>query len=195
MPVGLTAAESPGLDGRRDGQVGLPRRIDGKEAILTFAGAGRFDAFEIAEGHVEQAALAAVHGRKCEGHAGLADLVCRSLSLETQLLRAEGFEIGSVEADEVVLALVEAQHLRGDCFQCAEQFTIVLGDERDIRPPQLDIDLAGLNAFRIAGAVSGSDAVFEAQTTPLIEDGEKSSYFLCSFLQVGNRHNGLVSQS
>src|ERR1017187_8578928 len=94
-----------------------------------------------------------------------------------------------------MLALIESKHLCGDRLKRTQQFTIVLGDERYIGAAQFDVNLAPFKAFRIACAVPRSDAVLEAQAAQLIEMGEESGYFLCSFLQIGNRHNDLVSQS
>ena len=102
---------------------------------------------------------------------------------------AHGLEVVGVKADQVALALVETQHLRGDGFQSAQQLAVVLRDQRHVRPGQLDVDLAALKALGVAGAVTGGDAVLEAHSTQLVQGGEKSGNFLGSFLQICNWHN------
>jgi len=94
-----------------------------------------------------------------------------------------------------VLALIEAKHLCGKGLKRLQQLAIVLRHERNIEPTEFDVDLARFKALRIVCAVTRGDAVLEAQTTQLVEIGEESSYFLCGFLQIGDRHNDLVSQS
>lgn len=190
-----TSVKAARLDRRHNGQVGLAGRKDGEKTILSFAGAGRLDAIDALEGKVEQAAFAAVSGRERVGNAGADDLLGSGLCGKAEFLRAKGLEIVGVKADEVVFALVETQHLRGDRLEGAEQFAIVLGHERDIGSAELNINLASLEALRVARAVAGGDAVFEAQAAQFIEGGKESGNFLSSVLQVGNRHNGLVSQN
>ena len=58
------------LGRRGHGQVGLAGGKDREEAVRAFAVAGCLDAFYTAEGHMQQAALAAVRGREGVGHAG-----------------------------------------------------------------------------------------------------------------------------
>ena len=114
---------------------------------------------------------------------------------QAQLLRAQGLEVAGVKADQVVLALVEPQHLRGDGLQRAQQLAVVLGHQRHIGAAQLDVDHARLEAFGVARAVAGGDAVLEAQSAQLVQGGQKSGNFLGGLLQVVDRHNRQVSQS
>ncbi len=107
-----------------------------------------------AEGHVQQAALAAVHGRKGVGDAGPEHLFRGGLGRQAQLLRAQRLEVGGVEADQVALALIEAEHLRGDGLQGAQQLAVVLGHQRHVGPGQFHVDLAGLQALGVARAVA-----------------------------------------
>ena len=102
-----SVAKAARLDGRRDGQIRLARGIDGEEAIRAFAVAGCLHTLDSAEGHVQQAALAAVHGREGVGDAGAAHLFRGGLGGHAQFLGAQGLEVGGVEADEAALALVQ----------------------------------------------------------------------------------------
>ena len=168
---------------------------DGKEAVLPFAGTGRLHALDVFEGHVQQAAFAAVHGRKGVGRSGADDLVGGYFCLQFQFLRAHGFEIGGVEADQVVLALLEAQHLRGNGFKCAQQLAVMLGDEGHVGTAELDVDHAPFESLWIARAIARGDAELEAETAQFVQRGKEPGDLLCSLLQVIDWHNSLVSQS
>ena len=144
---------------------------------------------------MQQAALTAVHGREGVRHTGPDYPFSGGLSLHTQLLGAQGLEVGGVKADQVILALIKAQHLRGDGLQGAQQLAVVLRNQRHVGPSQFDIDLARLNSLGVASAVSGGNAVLEAHSTQLVQGGEESGDLLGSLLQVGDGHNKPVSQS
>ncbi len=117
---------------------------------------------------MQQPALAAVHGRKCVGRSTLDDLVRGDLGLQPQLLGPQRLKVGGVKAHQVVLALIETQHLCGDGLQRAQQFSIVLGHQRHIRSAKFYINLAGLQALGVARAISRCDAIFEAQSPQLV---------------------------
>jgi hypothetical protein len=156
---------------------------------LQDAGAGRFHAFDSAEGHMQQAALAAVHRWESKGYAGSEHFVGGGFGLQTQLGGTHCLEVVGVKADQIALALVETEHLPGDGFESAQQLAVVLRDQRYVRPGQFDVDLAALHALGVAGAVARSDAVLEAHSTQFVQGGEKSGNFLSSFLQVCDWHN------
>ena len=130
--------EAPRLDRRGDWQMRLALGINGEKAILTFAVASRLDAFDVAEGHVQQAALAAVHRRKGVGNSGADDFIRGGLGGHAQLGGAQSLEVGGVKADQIALALVEAQNLRRDGLQSQQQLAVVLRHQRNIRPGQLN---------------------------------------------------------
>ena len=190
----LSATESMRAGGRRDGQVGFAGGIDGKKAILAFPGACGLDAFDVAKGHVEEAALAAVHGLECVGDARSDDFVGSDFSGHAEFLGAERLEVPGIEADEVVLALLEAEHLGGDGFKRAQKFSAVLGEEGNVGAAELNVDLTGFKPLWVAGAIACCDAVFEAHAPQPVERRKQSSNLLGSFLQVSDRHNSLVSQ-
>jgi hypothetical protein len=190
----LSAAESAGARGRGDGQVGFAGGIDSKEAILAFAGACGLNAFNVTEGHVEEAALAAVHGLEGVGDASSDDFIGGDFSGHAEFLGAEGLEVAGIEADEVVLSLLEAEHLGGDGFKRAQELAAVLGEEGNVGPPELHVDLTGFKALWVAGAIACGDAVFEAHASQPVERRKQSSNLLGSFLQVSDGHNSLVSQ-
>ncbi len=93
----------------------------------------------------------------------------RGLGSHAQFFCAQRFEVGSIEADEIVLVLVEAQHLRGEGFKREQQFAVVLHDERNIWPAELDVDFARFNPLRVTRAIAGGDAKFEAHAAKLVE--------------------------
>ncbi len=164
VKVYLRRSKPLGLIGGVTGRLVLPDRKHRQKAFLPFSAAGRLHAFNRLEGQMQQPALAAIHGRKCVRNSALDDLVRGDLGLKPQFLGAQRLEVCGVKADQVVLALVETQHLRGDGLQRAQQLSIVLGDQRDIGSAEFHVNLAGLKAFGVARAVSGGDAVFEAQS-------------------------------
>src|SRR6185369_11036403 len=112
-----------------------------------------------------------------------------------KFLRAQCLVVARVKADQVMLTLFQPKHLRGQGLEGAQQFAILLCKQRHIGTTQLDIDHAALKSFRIARAVPGRDAVLETHASQFVEGGEESSDLLSSLLQVGDWHNGLVSQS
>ncbi len=138
-------------------------------AVAAFAVAGCLQVFHFLEDHVEETTLAAVHRRKTEWQAGLSNLFGSGFCRKLELADAEGFEVATVKADEIVLARIEAENLRDDGFKGAQEFTVVLGDERCIGARKFNVYLAGFKAIGIACAFTGCDAVFEAQSAQLVD--------------------------
>ena len=100
-------------------------------------------------GEVQLAALAAVHGRKsCRARRSGGPSRRRFRPDRRSSCGAESLEVGGVEADEVVLVVVEAEHLRGEGFKGAKQLAVVLDDKGHIGAGQLDIDLARFDSLR-----------------------------------------------
>ena len=118
--------------------------IDDEETVLSFARARCFDPRQILERKVEQAALAAVLGWEGVGHAGLAHLLGSHLGRHTQFLRAQGLVVASVKADQVVLALLQPEHLGRNGLKSPQQFAIVLGQQGRVWTAQFHIDHPGL---------------------------------------------------
>ena len=133
--------------------------------------------------------------RKRIRHARLAHLFSGGLCRHAQFLGAQCLEVAGVKANQVVLALIQPQHLRGNRLQRPQQFPIVLGHQRHIRSAQFNIDNARLQPLRVPCAVPRGDAVFQAKPAQLVEVGEKSRYFLGSLLQIFDGHDKPVSQS
>jgi len=117
---------------------------------------------------MELAAIAAVHGRKAVGDAGLAHFFGSGFGGEAQLFSAESFEVGGVKADHVVLMVIEAEHLHGEGFKRTQQFAVVLDNERNIGTGELDVDLARLNALGVARTIARRNAVFEAEPAKFV---------------------------
>jgi len=123
---------------RSDGQIGLARWKDREKALLAFAIAGRLNALDAAEGHVQQAALAAVHGREGIGDAGAENLFGGGLGGHAQFLGAQSLEVVGVKADEAAFALVQPQNLTGYGLQSQQQLAVVLRHQSHVGPGQLD---------------------------------------------------------
>ena len=183
-------AKAARTDGGSDGQVGFARE-NRQKAVLAFAAAGCLDAFDAAEGHVHQAAVAAVHGRKGVGDAGADDFVGGNLSLQ-ELVWREGLEVAGVKADQVGLALIKTEHLRGDSLERQEQLAVVLGHEQDVRPAEFDTE-GGEPGLRHQVCLCSADAVFEAHH-PICSGWKGIGDLLGSLLQVVDWHNRQVSQ-
>ena len=179
----------------RNGQIRLARGINGKESILTLAGAGRLHAFNIAEGHVQQAALSAVGGRKSVWNSRPDDLVGSNFRLQAKFLGTQSLEVSRVEAHQILFPLIEAENLRRDRLQGAQQLAVVLGNQRHVRARQLHVHHACFQTLGVLRAVSRSDAVLQAQPAEAIEVSEESGYLLCGLLQIGNWHDKSVSQN
>jgi outer membrane protein TolC len=143
---------------------------------------------------VQQTPFAAVHRRKSVRNARLEHLLSGRRSGHAKFLRAESFEVAGIKADQVVLALIETQDLHRNRLKRAEQFAIVLRQQWHIRAAQFHVDLARLKTLGIARAITSGDAIFEAHASKLVQGGEESGNFLCSFLHISNRHNEPVSQ-
>ena len=177
------------LERRRDRQIGLAFGIDHKEAVRSLAHAGRLNALQRPADHVQHAPLAAVHGRKTIGNSGLAHLLRGGFGGQAQLLGAQSLEVAGVKADHVMLVMVEAQHLRGQCLESTQQLAVVLDHQWHIGAGQFNGDLPWCSAFAFARAVTRADAVFQAQPAQLVQGIQESGNFLCRLLQVVNGHN------
>lgn len=169
--------------------MGLAGGKDGEETILTLARTGSFNAFHAAKGEMQKTPLAAIHRRKCIRDAGLEYLFRGGLGGQAQFLRAQGLVVARIEADQVMLALVEMQNLHSDGFKCAKELTVVLRQQRYIGSAQLHVNDASFEPLGVASAVAGSDSILEAHSPKLVKVGEESGDFLGGFLQVGNRHH------
>jgi hypothetical protein len=112
--ISSAVAEAARLDRRSDGQMRLACGIDRQKAVRAFSTAGRFHALDSAEGHVHQAALAAVHRREGVRDSRPDDLFRSGFCGHAQFLGAKSLEAGGVKADQAALALVKAQNLCGD---------------------------------------------------------------------------------
>ncbi len=110
------------------------------------------------------------------------------------LLLAEGFEVESVEADEIVFADIEAEDLDGDVLEGAEKFAAALGQERGIGAGQFDVEDLSAGVLRVCGSGAGADAVLQAQAAEADDGVEEAGDVLGGLLQILYRHDKSVSQ-
>ena len=157
----------------RNRQMRLSRRINRQKPILSLAGTGCLHALNILESHVHQPPFPAIHRRKSIRNPAPDHLVRRRLGLQPQFLRPQRLEIRRVEAHQVVLPLVQPQHLRRNGFQSAQKFPVLLRNQRHIQSGQFHINLASFNALWVARTVSRSNAVFQAQASEFIEGSKE----------------------
>lgn len=143
---------------------------------------------------MQKAPLTAVHRGEGIRDTRLQHLLRSGLGSHAQFLRPQRFEVSCIKADQVMLPLIEAQHLHSNGLKRAKQLAIVLRQERHIGAAQFHVYLAGFQSLGVPRAIAGSDPVLETHASKLVEVGEESGNLLSSFLQIGNRHNGLVSQ-
>jgi len=190
----IAVAGAAGHGGDGGGQVGAAFGINDEVAFLALADGGRLDIFNVLDGEVKEAAFTGVGGREAVGHAGLADAFGGELGGALDLLQAEGFEVEGVEADQVVLADVEAEDLDGDVFEGAEEFAAALGEQRGIGSVELDGKDLRAGVFGVRGSGGGADAVLEAQATEADYGVEETGDLLGGLLQVLNWHDKSVSQ-
>ncbi len=94
----------------------------------------------VAQGKVDDAALARGHGGELERSAGLANFVGGDAGGHAKFLKAHGALIFAVERNFLVLAGRQAQDFEGEQFQGAEKFAAAIEEQGRVGSGQIDED-------------------------------------------------------
>ncbi len=141
-------------------------------AAETGALAAEFDL--IAEGDVDDAALAAVHGVEAEGLGGALHLLGGGGGAEAEFGDAQHAEIVRVEGEARMIVVGNAERFHGDVLQSEEQLGLVGEEQFDVGAFEFDDDLGVLD-LRIAG-IAGFDLILDVEVG-VVEDHVEELFY------------------
>lgn len=137
-------------------------RIDDDAAERAGAGAFTAELSFVAERDVDDAALAAVHGREAEGLAGGFDAFGCDLRGHAKFFDAEGAVIVGVEGNPRMIVGVHAERFLGNVFEGEEKLGAIAEDEVDVFAVEFDDEIG---SFKLGiGLVAGFEGEGKIET-------------------------------
>jgi len=153
-------------------------RIDHQTPLWSLAFAFGVEIGFVSQCKVHDAALARRHRAEVIWSPGLADFVGGDIGRGTQFLNAHRAPVLAIEADLLVFAGCETQHLQSDQFKSPQQFCATIEQHGGVRAGEVDEDFGFLPVAVLRQWRVNDDAVFEAKTTVRDDGLEKLIDFI-----------------